>query len=233
MANKRILVISDLHAPYQHPDAIKFLAALKDKYDPDKIICIGDELDFHAMSFHPSNAELYSAGDEFKAGQEVLWQIEELFPKMTLVESNHGSMAYRKARVTGIPDSFLIPYKEILDVKNWNWFPEIEMMLPNKQPCLFTHGIGTNIRTVMGEKMMSVTQGHFHEKFEVIFKGNGERLNFGMTVGCLIDDKSMAFHYNKNFAKRPIVGCGMIIDSQPILQPLVLKSNGRWNGRVL
>jgi len=67
----------------------------------------------------------------------------------------------------------------------------------------------------------------------VVFQGNGERLNFGMTIGCLIDDGSMAFHYNKVFAKRPIIGCGMIIDSQPILQPMVLKSNGRWNGRVL
>jgi hypothetical protein len=80
---------------------------------------------------------------------------------------------------------------------------------------------------------MSSVQGHYHEKFEIVFQGNGERLNFGMTVGCLIDDSSMAFHYNKVFAKRPIVGTGMIIDSQPILQPMVLKSNGRWNGRVL
>jgi len=233
VANKRILVISDLHAPYQHPDAIKFLAALKDKYDPDKIICIGDELDFHAMSFHPSNAELYSAGDEFKAGQEVLWQLEELFPKMTLVESNHGSMAYRKARVTGIPDSFLIPYKEILDVKHWNWVDRLGLTLPNKQPVFIAHQICANARTAMMSKMMSIIQGHFHEKFEIVYMSNGERLNFGMTVSCLIDDKSMAFHYNKVFPKRPIMGSAMVIDSQPMLQPMVLKSNGRWNGRVL
>ena len=232
MANKRILVISDLHCPYQHQDAIKFLAAIKDKYEPDTIINIGDELDFHAMSFHPSNAELYSAGDEFKAGQEVIWQLEELFPKMTLVESNHGSMAYRKARVTGIPDSFLIPYKEILDVMGWNWVPHLEMTLPNKQPCYFTHQLSSNVRIAMQRKMMSVVQGHFHEKFEIVYQGNGERLNFGMTVSCLIDDASMAFHYNKVFINRPIIGCGMIIDSQPKLIPLVMNRDGRWNRRL-
>ncbi len=232
MPNTRILVISDLHCPYSHPDAIKFLAAIKDKYNPDRIINIGDELDFHAMSFHPSNAELYSAGDEFKAGQEVLWQLEELFPKMTLVESNHGSMAYRKARVTGIPDSFLIPYKEILDVKNWNWVSHLELILPNKQPVFIAHQINANARTAMMNKMMSIIQGHFHEKFEVIFMSNGEHLNFGMTVSCLIDDASMAFHYNKVFPKRPIMGCGMVTDSQPILLPMVLNRNGRWNQRV-
>lgn len=80
--------------------------------------------------------------------------------------------------------------------------------------------------------MMSSVQGHFHEKFEIVYAGNGERLNFGMTVGCLIDDNSMAFQYNKVFMKRPVIGLGMIIDSQPKLIPLVMKSNGRWNGRL-
>ena len=233
MANSRVLVISDLHLPYQHPDALKFLAKLKEEYQPDKIINIGDEVDNHAMSFHPSDASLYSAGDELKKARELIWQLEELFPKMTVIESNHGSLAYRKAKVAGIPKEILRPYKEILDVKHWNWVPYLEMTLPNKQPCFFIHGISANTRTLMTSKMMSSVQGHYHEKFEIVYQGNGERLNFGMTVGCLIDDSSMAFHYNKVFAKRPIVGCGMIIDSQPILQPMVLKSNGRWNGRVL
>jgi len=232
LANKRILVISDLHCPYQHPDAIKFLAAIKDQYEPDTIINIGDELDFHAMSFHPTDQSLYSAGDELKAGRDAIWEIEELYPKMTLLESNHGSMAYRKAKVAGIPKEMIRPYKTVLDTKNWKWVPHLEMILPNKQPCYFVHGGATNIRTFMGEKMMSAVQGHYHEKFEIIYKGNGERLNFGMTVGCLINDESMAFHYNKVFAKRPIIGCGMIIDSQPKLMPMVLKSNGRWNGRL-
>ena len=232
MGNKRILIISDLHAPYTHRDAIPFLSAIKDKYDPDKIINIGDELDFHAMSFHPSDASLYSAGDELKAGREVLWKIEELFPKTTLVESNHGSMAYRKAHYTGIPKEFLRPYKKMLDVKHWNWVDDIELILPNKQPCLFRHQIVANARTAMTNKMMSIVQGHFHDKFEVVFHGNGERLNFGMTVGCLIDDASMAFAYNKNFPKRPVIGLGMIIDSLPHLIPMVLNRKGRWNGRV-
>ena len=233
MANRRILVISDLHCPYQSPDAVRFLTAIKEKYEPDRVINIGDELDFHAMSFHPSDSSLYSAGDELKAGREVIWQLEELFPKMELVESNHGSMAYRKSKVAGIPKEMIRPYKEILDVKHWKWHDYIEVTLPNKQPCLFAHQVCTNVRTALGRKMMSVVQGHFHEKFEVIFMGNGERLNFGMTVGCLIDDKSMAFHYNKVFPNRPIIGCGMIIDSQPKLIPMVLKSNGRWNGRIV
>jgi len=232
LSNQRILVISDTHAPYCHPDTVKFLKAIKDKYDPDRVIHIGDEVDNHAMSFHPSDASLYSAGDELKAAREVIWQIEELYPKVTVIESNHGSLAYRKAKVAGIPKEMIRPYKKVLDVKHWNWVDHHIEKLPNKQPCYFVHGKTANTRTLFTNQMMSSVQGHFHEKFEIVYAGNGERLNFGMTVGCLIDDSSMAYQYNKVFVKRPVIGLGMIIDSQPKLIPMVLNSKGRWNGRL-
>jgi hypothetical protein len=196
------------------------------------VIHIGDETDNHAMSFHPSDASLYSAGDELKAARDVLWQIEELYPKVTLLESNHGSLAYRKAKVGGIPKEMLRPYEQVLMTQKWKWVRNLTVTLPNKQPCFFTHGQSANTRTYTLNKGMSAVQGHFHEKFEIVMWGNEERLNFGMTVGCLIDDDSMAFQYNNVFVKRPIIGCGIIIDSQPRLLPLVMRSNGRWNGRI-
>lgn len=232
MSNKCILVISDTHFPYAHKDTIPFLSGIKDKYKPDRVIHIGDELDFHAMSFHPADPSLYSAGDELKAGREMLWKVEELFPKVTVIESNHGSMAYRKSKVAGIPKEIIRPYKKLLDLKHWDWKGHHQETLPNKQPCYFVHGKTANTRTLFTNQMMSAVQGHFHEKFEIVFSGNGERLNFGMTVGCLIDDESMAFHYNKVFVKRPVIGCGIIVDSQPHLIPLVMNRKGRWNGRI-
>lgn len=41
--NSRILFISDLHAPYQHAGAVEWLAMLKDKYKPTRVISVGDE----------------------------------------------------------------------------------------------------------------------------------------------------------------------------------------------
>ena len=43
--NSRILFISDLHVPYHHPQAFEFLKHLKKKYNPTRIICLGDECD--------------------------------------------------------------------------------------------------------------------------------------------------------------------------------------------
>jgi hypothetical protein len=79
---------------------------------------------------------------------------------------------------------------------------------------------------------MSTVQGHYHTKFSIGYYSNPDALIWGMQVGCLIHQKSMAFDYAKNFKSRFIVGCGVIINGQPKLMPMVLKENGRWNGYV-
>jgi len=232
LANSRVLVISDLHCPYQHPDAVRFLTAIKEKYNPDRIINIGDEVDNHAMSFHPSDASLYSAGDELKAAREVIWQIEALYPKVDVMESNHGSLAYRKAMVAGIPKEVLRPYKSVLDVKHWKWHPELEITLSDKQPCFFHHGKSANSFLALRDIGMNFVQGHFHEKYNIHYHGTGERLKWVIATGCLVDDHSLAMAYNNVNLKRPIIGCSIIIDGQPHLLPLVMNRKGRWNGRL-
>jgi hypothetical protein len=58
-------------------------------------------------------------------------------------------------------------------------------------------------------------QGHHHGVFDIIYLGTLYSLNWDMTVDCLIDDSVLAFAYNKNTLKRPIIGCGAILDGQP------------------
>ena len=60
MPNKKILVISDMHVPYHHKDSINFLKAIKKEFKPDRIINIGDLLDFHAINMHTHDPDLYS-----------------------------------------------------------------------------------------------------------------------------------------------------------------------------
>ena len=120
--NKSILIISDTHIPYHHPDLIPFLKDLKEIYKPDRVIHIGDEVDKHAMSFHDSDPDLPSAGDELKESLPIIKQIETLFPKMDLLDSNHGSLVYRRALKHGIPKAYLRDYNEFLKVgKGWKY----------------------------------------------------------------------------------------------------------------
>ena len=72
MLRKSILCISDQHAPYHHPDTLDFLAALKKEYKPDCIVNMGDELDWHSISFHDHHPDLRSPKDELTEAKVFL-----------------------------------------------------------------------------------------------------------------------------------------------------------------
>ena len=101
--NSRILFISDLHIPFHHEDSFDFLRHLKQKYKPTRVICLGDELDKNSLSYHEKNPDLYSPGHELQVSIPFIHELEEIFPKMDILESNHGSLVWRKAKTFGIP----------------------------------------------------------------------------------------------------------------------------------
>ena len=99
--------------------------------------------------------------------------------------------------------------------------------------CFFTHGISADVARVSQIQSMNTVQGHFHSKFKIEYWANSDALMWGMQVGCMIEQTNMAFHYAKNFKTKFIMGCGMIIDSQPKLMPMVLDNKGKWIGKLV
>jgi hypothetical protein len=221
--NSRILILSDMHIPYHHPKLLPFLDGLKTRYEPTRVICVGDELDKHAMSFHDSDPDLDSAGKELEKAQVVISEVEKMFPVMDLIDSNHGSMVHRKAKHHGIPRHYIKGYNEVLGVgEGWQWHHDLTIELPDGRPVYFHHGKsaqGLRLSQTMG---MSTVQGHYHEKFCTEYWANSLGLYFSMQVGCLIDDASLAFAYNNVNLKRPLIGTGLIIDGFPVLEPMPL-----------
>ena len=80
---------------------------------------------------------------------------------------------------------------------------------------------------------MSAVQGHYHTAFTIKYWANPDRLFWAMNVGCMIDQKGLAFAYSKNHRTRFIVGCGIILDGIPRLLPMVLNKKGRWIKKLL
>lgn len=227
-----ILVISDLHCPYQHPDTHKFLKACKAKFKPDAVVCIGDEIDHQALSYHESNPDLPSAGDELTLAIEALKPIYNLFPNVTIVESNHGSMVLRKAITGGIPRKAIKSYNEILDApKGWKWVDDT-ILHTELGPVYFCHGKSASPGKLASQYGMSTVQGHYHEKAQIHYISTPERLMFDLHTGCLANDKSLALQYNKINPKRPIVSIAVIINGVPQIVPMVLNRKARWTGRL-
>lgn len=229
---KSVLVISDMHHPYSHPDTLAFLKAIKKKFKPDKVVCIGDEVDFHDSSFHDSDPDLDSAGIELDKAIKGLKPIYKLFPNVTVVESNHGSMVMRKALVGKIPRKAIKSYNDILDApKGWHWVFDtiIKTAMGDVYLCHGKSGSAGRLAQLYG---MSCIQGHFHEKAQITYISTPEKLMFDAHTGCLADDKSLALGYNKVNPKRPIVSIIVILNGIPQIIPMILRKGGRWIGSL-
>lgn len=229
--NSRILFISDMHIPFHHQDTFKFLKHLKEKHNPTRVICLGDELDKHALSYHDSDPDGYSAGHELDTSLPYIKELESIFPVMDIVESNHGSLHLRKAKTHGIPKRYIKTYNEILGVgEGWKWYYDLTLELPNGQQCYVHHGKSSDVLKLSQQMGMNSVQGHYHSIFKVDWWANPKDLYWSLQCGCLIDRESYAFSYENVNIKKPIIGTGLVIDSVPLLEPMLLDKNGRWKG---
>lgn len=230
---KPTLIISDMHAPYHHPDAIPFLCTVREHFKTESTISVGDETDGHALSFHDHIPDLKSSGDELDAAIEVMGTLHTAFPKMRLCESNHGSLLYRKAVAHGIPTKMIRKLEEIYKVPGWTWHEEVmDEIRPGVSICV-RHSFGINISTALPRQGgVCIVQGHHHGKLNVEYLETPTVRIFGMTVGCLVDKRSLAFAYNRLQQTRPILGCGVIVKGMPIAVPMWTRADGRWTGKV-
>ena len=229
----KILIISDLHYPYAHKDSLEFLKAVKSWLKPDRVVNIGDEVDYHAISFHDKDPDLDNATQELLRARDDIKKLEKVFPKMDLLHSNHGSLVFRNRKFYGLPDYIIKDYADILDVnkKNWKWHDKL--ILKDKfGSYYFVHNMNKDPMKSSMSIGMNLIQGHFHTDFCTKFWSSPEALRFGMTVGCLIDKDSLAFAYSRVNIRRPILGCAVIEDGIPQLIPMVLEKGNRWSGKI-
>jgi hypothetical protein len=222
-----------MHHPYSHPDTVTFLRAVTRKYKPTRVVLLGDEVDKHALSFHDSDPDLLSAGDELEAAIEALTPLYKLWPEVDIVDSNHGSLAYRRAKHHGIPRKYIRDYGDVLDAPSgWTWHDELLVKVPGGNQVYFHHGLSKDVMKVVAQRGLCVVQGHYHTEFRIGYLGNPNHLLWGMQVGCSIDPKALAFAYDRNNLGRPIIGHGIILNGLPKLLPMVLDRRGRWAGET-
>lgn len=231
-----ILVIPDMHAPYQHPDSLDFLATVTAKYRPTLVVNLGDETDHHGLSYHDSDPNLDSAGMELVKAREFLHKLERMYPLMLLCHSNHGSMLHRKAKTHGIPADMIKSYREVLfpegQGQGWDWKATHRMKLPNGDEVQFQHQASGDLLAAAAHERCNLVIGHLHGKYAINYAASQSALYWGINGGCLIDSKSLAFAYGENFKNKPIIGCSVIKDSLPILVPMRLDEQGRWTGHL-
>lgn len=217
MTDNNVLVISDLHLPFTQDGYLEHCKAVYKKYKCNKVVFIGDLIDNHYTSYHDTNPDGLSAKGELDAVKSKLKLWYKAFPKAYVCWGNHDRLILRKAFSSGISKDWIKDFPEMLNTPNWVYADSFEF---NK--VLYIHGEGSgNILNTILHKRQSTVCGHLHSKFEIVYSASRHDLLFGMHVGCGIDIKQYAFEYNKDDLKRPIIGCGVVLENGtlPILIP--------------
>lgn len=228
-----ILVISDTQAPHHHQDTIPFLKEVKKQFKPTFVIQIGDLGDFQGLNFHCVNPNMPSAKEELVQLRTFVSHLAKVFSELHMVDSNHDAIPRRKARLLGLPDEMMKDYLSLIEAPStWTFASELLLKLPNGIRCKFKHNFSSNLYMDSIKQGMSLVCGHFHSKSNVHWWQNDKGLNFSMQVGCLIDDESPAFDYNKTQAIRPVLTVGIIKNGIPFLIPMYVNKRNRWVGFI-
>jgi metallophosphoesterase superfamily enzyme len=221
--DRRVLIIGDPHVPFGLAGYFDWTKTIADKYQVTDIVCIGDLVDLHASSFHESDPDGMSAGDELKAIREPILKLATYFPNMKVCNGNHDSIPNRKAFSSGLSKRWIKSIKEILledglPVEGWE-FAE-DFVIDN---VMYTHGTGRKARSRGQKDIISIVQGHYHSEGYIEHYVGIKTHIFTMQVGCGIDRKSYAMAYGKHFDK-PHISCGVILENGklPILEYMPL-----------
>lgn len=228
---ERVLVIPDLQAPFHHKDALAFLKEVAKEVKPTKIVCIGDSIDAYALGSYVRSPEAMGADQEIKKALNFLHKgLYKLFPNAVEVDSNHNNRVFRRAYEAGIPKRFLKSYAEFLQ-SPWEFKQSVEI-----DGVLYEHGepyggIAPQKMAALSN-MQSTVIGHHHTTAGIQYVSTKTRMLFGMNVGCLIDNETYAFEYNKKYKFHPTLSCGAVLYGTPVLFPMKTKANRRWTGSL-
>ena len=212
---KKVLVIGDLHAPFDLDGYLKFCKDLQKKYKTDETIFIGDVIDNHYSSYHETDPNGLSGGAELLAAIKRVAKWHKAFPKATVIVGNHDRMIMRKAFSSAIPREWIKDYNDVLGTQGWNWVDRYVV-----DGVQYIHGEGGTARTRCKTDLMSTVQGHLHTQAYTEWVVGANYKVFGMQVGTGIDFDQYAFGYAKR-GKKPAVGAGIVLGGTVAINELM------------
>lgn len=207
-SGKNVLVIGDLHEPFCLDGYLEHCIETYNKYKCNEVVFIGDIIDNHASSYHETDPDGHSAGQELKMAIQRIKQWYSAFPKATVIIGNHDRLIMRKAYSSGLSKLWIKDYAEVLGTPGWTFTDSIEI-----DNVLYIHGEGGTARARVRRDLQSIVQGHLHSQAYVDWCVGAKFKLFGMQVGCGIDHKSYAMAYGKEGPK-PAIACSVILQGE-------------------
>lgn len=217
-----VLICGDTHIPFERRGYLEFCREQQEKFNCGTVVHIGDVIDSHFSSYHETNPDGFSAGDELNISVDKLKDWGKVFPIVKATFGNHDLLIQRQAYSAGLSKKWIKGFNDVLELPGWAFDMEHEI-----NGVIYTHGTGTSGENGAFQKALnrrrSVVSGHLHTIANIKWNVSEADRIFAMQVGCGIDDKAYAFEYARGIVKKSIISCGVVIDGQlPIVIPMTL-----------
>ena len=109
---RNVLVIGDLHEPFCLDEYLDWCVEQYKKYGCNQVVFIGDIIDNHYSSYHETNPDGLSGGQELDLAINRIKRWYKAFPKATVIIGNHDRMVMRKSQTGNIPKKWIKSYKK-------------------------------------------------------------------------------------------------------------------------
>lgn len=209
-SSKKVLLLSDIHIPYQDNEAIEAAVNYGIEHGVDTVYLNGDILDFYGVSFHEKDARKRPRmSEELEMGREFLDWLRFKFPseQIYFIPGNHEQRLQRYL-VTKAPE--LLGVEEFnldtllrLGEKNIHWLDHKSKVYFGK--LLVEHGDkmkgtgGVNpARTLLLKLKRSTICGHFHRTSQANQKIYDGDIQMAWSTGMLCEDEPDYMEVNEH-----------------------------------
>jgi len=203
---RRVLVLSDLHLPYQDT------AAFGDEFQPDAVLLNGDVFDFYAISRFDKDPTKPKISAELEAGKLFFTHLRARYPKAKLVFKlgNHDER-WDIYLARAAPVLFDMP-----EVRNvWHELAGLPQnrvtVIGDKRPIMLGklmvlhghekgHGISSPVNQARGaflRLLCSALEGHGHRQSVHTERTADDKVITNWSTGCLCDKRPEYARFNK------------------------------------
>lgn len=224
----RVLIIGDTHCPVMLRGYVEFLKQIEEQWQTDTTIHIGDMVDWSSISYHPKAPSMKDSEKEYKKAYRQVQELYNAFPNAIWMIGNHDALTERQIFDAGLPFEVLKDYRELWGVHEWDIKPRYHKHVIDG--VIYQHGDagkGGRFPALANAEaeFQSVVQGHAHSAAGVQYGANTNLRYFGMQVGCGVNYKAAAMSYGVKYPRKPIIGCGVVIDGKTaVFEPMDLKN---------
>lgn len=244
--NERILIISDIHVPYEDSMAMELLWVFNDVYGPTRIIIAGDLLDFYKASKYAKHPNYgVTIKDELRKGKAFIKKLRTKNPK-AVIDYLCGNHDFRLQQYMVLQTPELVDFPEmtipnLLElekfgvkwhpvksyatsfVDNWITVEGVSIGHFNKA----NQGAGMTVRNLMIRRGGSFVQGHAHRGAIIWRRGIDGELTFGLENPCLYDGKQAPYVSDIDWQ----MGWSTITHGQPELTLITPDYTFIWGGK--